>query len=123
MVLAAVTMSCFGCFNEQDRKTSIQGTLYTDSTLSATIPDATLTVTAAPDGPLATMKTDTEGRFGLSWWSNGVDKQVPEGAKFQYHNPPFWICYKGDTLFAGEQGHNYKNQELYPGKAWEVRWK
>lgn len=115
ITLSAVLCCCLhGCSPIRDYKTTCQGVLYSDST--KTMPLAHDTLIVREDGVIAIMETDEYGRFGFSWWNNGVDQTSSSDAKSNYL--VYFICLDGDTLWAGSTSSEHKEIVIYPGINW-----
>lgn len=113
LMAAAGMLAVQGCFPEHDAKTELRGALYVDSTLLAPLAGDTLVVHDQKLGKVGISLTDDSGHFAFSYWCNGVDAN-PD-AKFQMSYPLVFLCYRGDTLWAGERHGKRDNIVIYPG--------
>lgn len=102
----------------------LRGILYTDSTLTTPIPNATLTFgsgewywnsTNLPIDTLGQAVTDVQGRWGIAY-NVAIDPIARRDAKFHVEYSPLLILYNGDTLYMKDYNTLVSDTlKLYPG--------
>lgn len=120
-----VALSMQSCIDE--RQVVLRGTLYADSTLTAPVPNDTITFHWADGSRFGSCTTDGEGKFGFSFWTDGADNwDNTYQSKFQIEYNQFWVVCKSDTLAILEAYPStyYQHLELYLGKSFnEYNWR
>ena len=87
----------------------ITGTLYTDSTMTAPVPNDTVTFLREEwdgGGYIGHARLNADGRFGFVFYRNWVCNY-------------FLIRYHDDTIYRGSAGMDRQRLYLYLGKEWK----
>lgn len=114
-MMALAALSAAACVPDYSEHV-VRGVLYTDSTKTAVIPNASMTFRES-SGSHGTFTSDAEGRWGFSYIRN-LDNPVQTSAKFQMTQYDLVVKMGDDTVFYDVLTSGYSTDDTvaaYPG--------